>query len=74
MNTSRVVWNRLEDQCCVRCGSELISPKDAELCMCTACLKDAMDGAKKQIKGRKSRENTKRIRMKVNPAFVKFKK
>jgi len=71
---ANVVWNRLEDQCCVGCGDQLISPKDAELSMCTACLKESIAGAKKQIKGRKSRENVKRMRIKVNPAFVKFKK
>lgn len=57
----------------MNCGSELISPKDAELSMCTACLGLAITGAKKQIKGRKSRENVKRFKIKVNPRFVKFK-
>ena len=70
-----VVWNRLEDQCCVNCGEQLISPKDAELSMCTSCQKEAVTAAKKQIKFRKSRTGgVKRIRMKVNPDFVFYKK
>jgi len=69
------VFNRLEDQCCVMCGSELISPKDAELSMCTICLKSAMDAAKKQIKNRKNRTGSvKRTRMKVRPDLVYYKK
>lgn len=68
------VWNRLEDQCCVMCGAELISPKDAELSMCTLCLGTAKTSAQKQIKGRKSRTgNVKRLKMKVHPRFVKSK-
>ncbi len=66
-----VVWNRLEDNCCVNCGNPLISPKDAELSMCTSCQKESIQAAKKQIKNRKSRSgNVKRIKMRVNPAFV----
>ncbi len=69
------VYNRLEDQCCVMCGSELISPKDAELGMCTTCVKQSQVAAKNQIKNRKNRTGTvKRFRMKVNPKFVRFKK
>lgn len=65
------VWNRLEDQCCVMCGSELISPKDAQLSMCTHCCKEAISSAKKQIKNRKSRTGSiKRIRMKMNKDLV----
>lgn len=56
------------------CGAQLISPKDAELGMCTLCLKVAKQSAKKQIKGRKSRKDTKkRFRLKVNPIFVRAK-
>lgn len=68
------VWNRLEDECCVMCGSQLISPKDAELGMCTMCLKAAQKGAKKQIKESKSRTgNVKRFCIRVNPALIKQK-
>ena len=68
------IWNRLEDQCCVMCGAELISPKDAELGMCTMCVKQASTAAKMQIKGRKSRTGkVKRIRMKMNKDLVQYK-
>ncbi len=69
------VWNRLEDQCCVNCGEPLISPKDAELSMCTLCLKEGMQAAQKQIKNRKARTgNVKRFRFKVKPHLVHAKR
>ena len=52
------------------CGDELISPKDAELGMCTICLKTAQESAKKKLANLKNK-NFKRIRLKVNPALVK---
>ena len=74
MNTN-VVWNRVKDNCCVSCGDVLISPKDAELSMCTVCLKQSTVAAQKQIKGRKSRTNeVKRFRIKIDPAMVNYKK
>ena len=69
-----ITRSRLDDQRCVKCGYDLISPKDADLGMCKQCIKDSMTAAKKQIKNRKSRTgNVKRIRMKMSSHLVHYK-
>ena len=63
----QVTWNRAEDDVCVSCGTDLISPKDALLKMCTDCLKEAQEAAKKQIKNRNNRTGTvKRLKFKIS--------
>ena len=74
MSVNKVVWDRVKDQCCVNCGSPLISPKDSELLMCSVCLKDGTAAAMKQIRNIKSRSgNVKKIRIKFNPKMVNYK-
>lgn len=74
MSIDKVVWNRLEDMCCVMCGDSLISPKDAELSMCTSCVEKTKKAAQKQIKNVKSRTgNVKRMTIKVDPGLVNYK-
>jgi len=69
-----VTRSRLEDQLCVNCGFELIDPKNADLGMCTACIRKSKTAAMKQIKERKSRTGAvRRLRLRVDPKLVRVK-
>ena len=69
-------WNRVDDLCCVTCGSPLVDPKNSPLSMCTQCFKDAREASKKQIGNIKNRKGVvKRFTVKMDPRVIhsKFK-
>ena len=70
-------WNRVEDLCCVLCGTALIDPANAQLSMCTECFKKAKEASKKQISNMNNRKGmVKRGTIKIDPRLLhpKFQK